>query len=83
MGNEDQTMLTILNYQSHGVAADAEIYTLWHGAEHRVNELIRQWGDTENWSTTHTPGYVIAVNPNLGAEITLRLREVRTNGHES
>lgn len=83
MSNDGQTMLTILNYKSRAVAADVEVYTLWHGAEHRVNELIQEWGDIENWQTTHNPRYVISVNPNLGAEITLRLRELQTDGHES
>lgn len=80
---DDSMMVTILTYHSNKVKADVEVFFHWHGGEHRVNDLIADWGDIEHWIVTNDDGYVYAVNENLGAEITLRLRELKTDGHES
>lgn len=75
--------VTILIYSSHTVPADVEVFTLWHGAEHRANDLMQEWGDIDNWIIEKDGDVATAVNANLGAVIVLRSREVQDNGGTS
>lgn len=72
--------ITILTYDRDAVADGIEIFWLWHGAEHRMAELIEEWGDILNWKHNHNNGEVVASNSNLGAVIKLFKRRIQEGG---
>lgn len=74
------TEVTILTFRSDSHPIEFEAFTLWHGGEHRVNDLVVEWGDVDNWVVDIEKHHVVASNASLGAEITLRLLSIQTGG---
>lgn len=74
------TEITILTFRSDLHPIEFEAFTLWHGGEHRVNDLVAEWGDVDNWVVDVEKYHVVASNISLGAEITLRLLHIQTGG---
>jgi hypothetical protein len=80
MTNES-TEITILSYYDGKKKGDVEAFWLWHGAEHRMSELIQEWGDVENWEhEVNSDDEATAKNDNLRAIITLYKRKLQTDG---
>lgn len=79
------TKVTVLTAYSDSVPMKVEIFALWHGGEHRVNDIIVEWGDVDNWKVEREPSEdkVTATNDSLGSEIVLRCLEVQSGGEEN
>ena len=72
--------ITILTYYRDEDTKDIEVLWLWHGAEHRMVELIQEWGDVSNWENTLEDGEWTAKNDDMGAIIVLRKRGLQEGG---
>jgi hypothetical protein len=75
--------ITVLVYDLCVVENDVEVFWLWHGAEHRMAELIEKWGDVPNWQHKHVDGVVTASNTHIGAVIKIFKRKVEEGGSKS
>ncbi len=75
--------ITILTYYRDADTNGIEVFWLWHGAEHRMAQLIEEWGDIENWKHSVKNDEVAAENNNLGAIIQLFKRKVQEGGSKS
>jgi len=76
-------MITVLNYHTDLISDQVEVFALWHGGEHRVNDLILELGDIPGWEIDRGDDYAIATNSKLGAVLSLRMRKLDTGGSES
>lgn len=75
--------ITILTYYLDTDTKDVELFWLRHGAEHRMAELIEEWGDVEHWGHSLNDGKTIAKNDNLGGIIQIFTRKVQEGGSKS
>jgi len=78
-----ENKVTVMTAHSDSVLMMVEAFALWHGGEHRVNDLIMEWGDVDGWEVERLEDRVIATNDKLGAEIVLALLELQTTGTEN
>ena len=80
----DSVEITILSYYRDKNTHGTEAFWLWHGAEHRMADLIQEWGDVENWDhKVDDDGEVTVTNNDLGSVIKLIKRELQTGGSKS
>ena len=79
----DPINITVLTYYRDKDTKDIEVFWLWHGAEHRMAQLIEEWGDISNWEHDLENGEVTARNNDMGAIIKLRKRKVQEGGNKS
>jgi len=77
------TDITILTYYRDEDTKDVEVFWLWHGAEHRMADLIEEWGDVDNWKHSIVNGKVTCRNDNLGAIVQFFKRKVQEGGSKS
>lgn len=75
--------ITILTYDIDKDTKDIEVFWLRHGAEHRMAELIEEFGDTGNWGHSLIDGKTTAKNDNLGGIIQIFTRRVQEGGSKS
>ena len=79
----DPINVNILTYYRDEDTKDVEVFWLRHGAEHRMAELIEEWGDVGNWGHSLIEGKTIARNDRLGGIIQIFTRKVQEGGSKS
>ncbi len=79
----EQIDITILTYYLDTNTKDVEVFWLRHGAEHRMADLIEEWGDVGNWGHSLKDGTTTAKNDRLGGIIQIFTRKVQEGGSKS
>lgn len=75
--------IIILTYYRDEDTKGIEVFWLRHGAEHRMAELIEEWGDTGNWGHSLSDGKSTVKNDRLGGIIQIFTRKVQEGGSKS
>jgi len=75
--------ITVLVYDRGLEENDVEVFLLWHGAEHRMAELIEKWGDIPNWKHKIVDGVVTASSTHIGAVIKIFKRKLGEDGSKT
>lgn len=76
--------VTVLSYNYDGNDNEVEVFVFWHGAEHRLIELMddmAESGSAEDWKRRQVnDDYLIVKNDKINASIVLRRQELQIYG---
>ena len=81
MVNAQISEVVVVSYRDKSTQSCLEVYSTWHGAAHRLDELGINLGKLDDWVVDRSvKDRVFATNASLEAELIVQVAKVQSGG---